>query len=452
LTAISLSSLCLLLFQKSSTTRTTTTTTTNHKNSQQQQQQQQQQHIIPNVICIGGCVLDISASPKSGTRLLSHTSNPGKVKVSFGGVARNCLELLSRQLQMKNQVHFVSALQNDSFGTLLTNHLLHDLQLNHSSVALFHPMNDNNTNNNTNNNNSSSNDLDNTSRTAVYNCMIDETGEMVTAVADMDILERELSPERISDYLSTLVKQLNNSELWNNSNNNNNNNKNSAPIVLFVDGNVSSATLKTICHFVAQHNNNKNNNRKFSVFFEPTSVAKCVKPIEVNCLSLITYMKPNEDELYAMASALLSSSISPNNLSIYDCMKLLVQHGANHIFLTRGKYGVVHAYRNRNKITFDHYSAIPVSAHKRVNVTGCGDNFASGLTYGIAHGFSISNSIHMGLRASFLTLQCEQSVHPKLSVKFITTKQPEEDFEENEELMDDPHYDSTQHSSFSEDL
>lgn len=411
---------------------------------------------VPRVICIGGCVIDISAYPRAGTRLLPHTSNPGQVKVSFGGVARNCLELLSRQLEMNSRhghsggVHFVSALQHDSFGTLLQHHLTHDLQLDmRTSVTLFHPSIAAP---------SSSSLLSNNGRTAVYNCMIDETGEMVTAVADMDILESELTPDRIRSLLSSMVAR---NEMLNQSH--------GAPprtVLLFVDGNVSAQTLKAICQFTTEHNSDRNKSRQlqFSVFFEPTSVAKCVRPIQANCLSQIMFMKPNEDELTAMVDAILqstsssSSSTSSNQMSVYDRLKLLILNGAHHIFLTRGKYGVIHAYcrthQHEQKVFYDHYPAIPVPAERRVNVTGCGDNFASGLIYGISNGYSIQDAIHMGLRASFLTIQCEQSVHPDLNVKFITTKQPEEDYEEHRELMEDDGEDGTGQfsGSLSEDL
>lgn len=62
-------------------------------------------------IAIGGANMDISGFPSSA--LIEHDSNPGKVKLSSGGVARNIAENL---VHLGNRVKLVTTLGNDLYG------------------------------------------------------------------------------------------------------------------------------------------------------------------------------------------------------------------------------------------------------------------------------------------------------------------------------------------------
>jgi pseudouridine kinase len=305
---------------------------------------------------VGGAVLDITSSPRD--KLVSMTSNPGPVKLSFGGVARNVAEVL-KKLQV--DAFLVSAVGNDDFGNLLKNHLKEekfDLQ----------------------------GIITGSNRTAVYNCIMDEKGEMISAIADMDILE-EISPQHVERVLK--LKMISNGKR-----------------TIFLDGNVSIGVFQTVARLAKESN--------YNIFFDPTSVPKSVKPIDAKCLGDLTFIKPNEDELFAMAKR-----VKKNVKSMDDCMELLLRQGVKHVLLTRGDKGVVYATLVNNKMKKQFFNTFPLPPNSTRNVTGCGDNFCGGFLFGITNDYSIEKSIVLGMRAAHLTLQLPYAVHPDLSVNSI---------------------------------
>jgi pseudouridine kinase len=314
--------------------------------------------------------LDITSSPKSGTKLITHTSNPGTVELSYGGVARNVCEVLVDKLQVTDSL-FISAIGNDQFGHLLKSHLGNSMKLDLEGI------------------------ITGSSRTAVYNCIMDERGEMIGAIADMDILEKDITANQVEKILKSRMSGTGNR-------------------VIFLDGNLSVNVLKTVSELVK-------NSQNYSIFFDPTSVPKSIKPIDADCLAQMTYIKPNEDEIFAMAKHLQTKIGSKFNLNSLDsCIDLLIlKGGVKHILLTCGPKGVIYATRQNSKIVKKKFDAFKLPKNARVNVTGCGDNFCGGFIYGITYGHSIEKSIQMGMKAAHLTLQSPFAVHPDLNVKSL---------------------------------
>ena len=70
----------------------------------------------PYVCVIGGANIDIQGFPRE--QLVMCDSNPGKVKISFGGVGRNIAENLSR---LGIQTKLITAVGNDDYGKSLLN-------------------------------------------------------------------------------------------------------------------------------------------------------------------------------------------------------------------------------------------------------------------------------------------------------------------------------------------
>jgi pseudouridine kinase len=301
---------------------------------------------------------------------MSHTSNPGNVTLSYGGVARNVCEVLVDKLGVRDAL-FISAIGNDQFGNLLKHDLGQTIKLDLAGI------------------------ITGDNRTAVYNCIMDETGEMIAAIADMDIFEKDLTPQNV---LSILKPKL----------------QTKVDGLIFLDGNISVNVFQTIDEIVKQNPN-------YSVFFDPTSVPKSIKPIDANCLCQMTYIKPNEDELVFMAKHLQKKLGSKKNIeNIDDCLDLLIlQGGVKHILLTRGPKGVIYAKKGPKGVQKQYFKALDLPSHVPANVTGCGDSFCAGFIYGIIHGKTVEDSIVMGTRAAHMTLQSPFSVHPLLSVEHL---------------------------------
>lgn len=116
---------------------------------------------MSEIAIMGGIAADIEGRP-SGT-LIYADSNPGKIKISYGGVSRNITENLAR---MGADVSFCSIAGNDFTGRSAKQQL-EELGVDVSGVKL----------------------IDGES-TAMYLSILDDRGDMELALCNMDILER----------------------------------------------------------------------------------------------------------------------------------------------------------------------------------------------------------------------------------------------------------------------
>lgn len=114
---------------------------------------------MTKVYVIGGATVDLFGIPFHP--LKEKDSNPGKLQISFGGVARNIAENLVR---MDVPVTFVTALGNDLYGKELLTHC------NELGMDLTYSL------------------ILNEERTATYMALLDHDNEMHIALSDMQIL------------------------------------------------------------------------------------------------------------------------------------------------------------------------------------------------------------------------------------------------------------------------
>ena len=115
----------------------------------------------PFVVAVGGANIDICGAPMA--RLRRRDSNPGAVRTSPGGVARNVAENLAR---LGVDARLVSAVGRDSHGDLLLD------QGRAAGIDMSHVQK-----------------LDG-ERTSTYVSILDEEGDMLMAINDMGIVDR----------------------------------------------------------------------------------------------------------------------------------------------------------------------------------------------------------------------------------------------------------------------
>ncbi|KAI1315821.1 hypothetical protein EDD11_000316 [Mortierella claussenii] len=220
------------------------------------------------IMVIGGTVVDITATAHDATSdSLLNSSFPGTTRISLGGVGRNVAEGVSK-LNAGSCV-FVSAVggreenlkdallegtdnaSDDLFGPWLIDEVdrrgLSDLEIHMVPGA----------------------------RTATYTAIHDSTGNLFSAIADMDVFEL-LPPSMVE---SAIIKHK--------------------PRTICFDGNISTDCMRTILETSRQHN--------IQTFFEPTSVAKCARPLDSSMLDVLLsgalrFASPNEYELQKMAT------------------------------------------------------------------------------------------------------------------------------------------------------
>ena len=126
------------------------------------------------VAVVGGANMDIGGFPSA--RLVMGDSNPGKVRMTLGGVGRNIAENLSR---LGLEVHLITALGNDTNG----NAIINDCRAKGIHIDRCFMVNDMNT--------------------SVYLFMDDENGDLSCAINDMDI-QLKITPEALAPHMEFL--------------------------------------------------------------------------------------------------------------------------------------------------------------------------------------------------------------------------------------------------------
>lgn len=130
------------------------------------------------ITVIGGCNMDITGFPYN--ELIYDDSNPGKVKLSHGGVARNITENLAK---LEVNVKLISIVGSDIYGS----NILSNLEDNNIDISNI-KVSENN-------------------RTSTYLSVLDKNNDMKLAISSMDIID-ELS----IDYLSSKEDVIKNSK------------------------------------------------------------------------------------------------------------------------------------------------------------------------------------------------------------------------------------------------
>lgn len=202
------------------------------------------------VAVVGGMVIDHVVRPECSRGsttpppLIMRTSNPGVASQSFGGVGRNVAEAVSMALGEERSdvaVHMVSTVGNDAYGSSLLQHSA-GLGIDVSCVIR------------------GSEESASTQRTATYTAVHDHSGDLLVAVADMDIF-KGMSKDVVKVSLGSIFGA------------------NGDRKIVVSDGNISQETFQCVASFCADSG--------AVLFYEPTSVPKCTIPVKAGCLQQV---------------------------------------------------------------------------------------------------------------------------------------------------------------------
>ncbi|QRW05163.1 indigoidine synthase A family protein [Ceratobasidium sp. AG-Ba] len=380
------------------------------------------------LVIIGAAAMDIIAQPHHDSPSAVHSTSPGSVRMSPGGVARNVAEAAHRVLESLSGGHefeskrplLISPVGQDAFGLVLG-----------SETELIGMRADGLMNLSTPD-----------QRTATCNMFLDVRGDLQMGVADMGIIgDAKLDVGRLLEKLES-----------------------AAPSIVAFDGNPSSDTISNIIKKAKQ--------LAAMTFFEPTSTAKCTRVIPV-LKSLvendedpcITGAFPNIIELRSMwetarSEDLLDSSYWWSVVDTFgsDLHRVLAGQMATqlipfikHFVIKCGSKGVVlvaHVTSKEGAINWasegsrpiDHQIvsrasdgsaliirhfpayALPASL-ATINVTGAGDSLVGALLAALAHKGDIfstptelSTAIDLGQRCAVETIQSPFAVAPSISL------------------------------------
>lgn len=296
----------------------------------------------PWVVVVGGTNMDVVA--RTAAPLVPGTSNPGLTRISPGGVGRNiaaCLGLLGAPVRL------VSAVGDDAFGDEV-------LRVTAACGA----------------------DVGGVRRapgaTGTYTAVLDDRGELVAAVSDMEIIDQlELDAIHLAD----------------------------AALVV-VDGNLAHAQAARVVQSAATAG--------VPLAFEPVSVAKAGRLADlVHDLFLVT---PNADELAALTGRALADWRS----SVGD----LHARGVEHVWLRHGAEGSWMCSRGHHPV---HLPAVPATV---VDVTGAGDAMLAAWIAAWLRGADAVAAAREGHRAAAATIESPHTVRPDLAAVMSTA--PEE--------------------------
>ncbi|RDB28792.1 hypothetical protein Hypma_015576 [Hypsizygus marmoreus] len=232
-----------------------------------------------NLVIVGSAAVDITARtrPDTDKTLASHSTAPGSISLSLGGVARNIAEAAHRVIKSQSS-HMSSVLVapigDDSFGRILVDEMT---KIGMRIDGL----------------------VQSDQATAVCNMVLDGSGGLIGGVADMDITS-SFSGDIVTSHL-----QANN------------------PSLVALDGNLSPDTIKSVVGYCSQN--------KIKVFFEPTSVVKSTAILPAIAAHLdnadseapIAYCSPN---LFELAHLDQSSRAEPFELTSHLNWWRIIDH------------------------------------------------------------------------------------------------------------------------------
>ena len=297
----------------------------------------------PYILVFGVAIYDIFGFTFRNYR--AQDSNPGRVRVSYGGVCRNIAENMAR---VGTNIKFISVVGNDEKGRSILKHA-ESLNLDMKDSLIIEG-----------------------ESTPTYMAIMNEHGEMESAIVDMSITDK-ISNEFIDSKAEII--------------------KNSEYMVLGADNPPMMEYILT----------KYQGTTKF--ILDPVSVARVQK-----IKHLIKYfhsIKPNRHE---------AEVICGFKIECYEDLKragrYILDLGVKHVFISLDADGIY--YMSGSEEGLIRANNVPV-----VNVTGAGDSCVAGLGYGYMNGLSVAEALKYAIAMSVITISHEETIHPEMNNEMV---------------------------------
>ena len=290
------------------------------------------------VTVIGGVNMDISAALTAP--FVPADSVPGRVTLGCGGVARNIAHNLRL---MGHEVKFVSAFGGESFGEMCWRECQTiglDLTLSERCQG---------------------------QRNGLYLCVNDQTGDMIAAVADTDIVSC-ITP----DFLEQRITAIN------------------ASALVIADTNIATESLQYLIDHCT-----------VPLMVDTVSTAKAprvIKALKQSTHQQLYVLKLNQQEAQAVTHCTTAK----------EAAEQLTAMGVGQVYITLGSDGLYCSDGNRH----EHMKAIP---SRVINTTGAGDAFMAGVAHALMEQTPFPDCARTGLMAAHATLLSLQTVNPDIN-------------------------------------
>lgn len=295
------------------------------------------------VTVIGGVNMDISAALTAP--FVHADSVPGQVTLGCGGVARN----IAHNLQlMGHEVKFVSIFGGETFGEMCWRECQAiglDLTLSERGENL---------------------------RNGLYLCVNDQTGDMIAAVADTDIVDH-ITPT----FLEKRIGEIN------------------AAATVVADTNIPVESLQYLIDHCTEA----------PLFVDTVSTAKApriIKALQQSQTKRLHALKLNLKEAQAVTQCKTPA----------DAATRLAAMGVEEVFITLGSDGVYCSNGTRH----EQLKAIP---SRVINTTGAGDAFIAGIVHAQMCQVPFPECAQTGLKTAHATLLSLQTVNPEIK-RYLT--------------------------------
>lgn len=303
------------------------------------------------VVVVGGSNMDFKS--RTLEPAISSTSNPGVTSRAIGGVGRNIAENLAR---LGMPVHLISAVGKDALGQLL----LRETEAAGVGVRGVLTVEG--------------------ESTGTYTAILDTTGELLVAVADMHVMQR-LTPAALEAKRTLLAGAA-----W-----------------IVADGNLSADALRTLLERTAATGR---------VIYEPVSVPKAAHLLAALKSGLSPYaVTPNIAEL----SALVERDVPDTPEDIRSATLELHAQGIELVWVRRGKSGSLLSTAQQMHTL----EALPAQV---VDVTGAGDSMLATFIAALLSGQDAVTAAQWGHAAAALTVESPLTVLPELSLERVKKK------------------------------
>ncbi|WP_330547599.1 carbohydrate kinase family protein [Cellulosilyticum sp. WCF-2] len=297
----------------------------------------------PYALVFGIAIYDIFGFSYATYR--PYDSNPGKVKVSCGGVCRNIAENMSL---VGTNTQFISILGDDEKGKDILRQA-EKVGLDMSNTLIVHG-----------------------GSTPTYMAILDENGEMVSAVVDTK-LANEFSKEALSERASII--------------------ENAEYMFLGADN------PPFIEHIVTTYQG------KTKFVLDPVSAAKAARIKHL--LHYFHTVKPNRHEAEVLCGFEVKTYEDARKAGAY-----LRGLGVQNVFISLDVDGV---YYNDGK----EEGIIKANALEVINVTGAGDAFVAGIGAGYMANKSTVEIVKYAIAMSNITIAHEETINPNMAADLV---------------------------------
>lgn len=295
------------------------------------------------ILVFGASVVDMFGFCKSNYRACD--SIPGRIKISFGGVSRNIAENMAR---VGVPTKFISIIGDDEIGrSMLTHSLKIGYDMRNSLILEGRG-------------------------TPTYMAVLDEKGEMVSAVADLDSISA-----MTTDFIDSKAPMIENAKYT------------------FLDADDPEILEYLLTKFQG----------KTKFILDPISSTKAEK-----VKHLIKYfhtIKPNRVEAEVLSGIKINSKED-----LIKVGQFFLDLGIENVFISLDADGIF--YMNKNEMGTLKSEGVSV-----INVTGAGDSFVAGLGYGYINNLPIKETVKFSMAMSIVTISHEETIHPEMGHEII---------------------------------